>query len=62
MRQSLHALSAFEYQLGNRPNQLAIQDDFEQLSYAGLNARIRVLVEGFQRLGLGPDDRIAIVA
>jgi amino acid adenylation domain-containing protein len=50
----------FERQAARTPNGIAIEDNGERLSYAGLNARANQLARVLQRLGAGPEVMIGV--
>nr|WP_279610664.1 non-ribosomal peptide synthetase [Burkholderia gladioli] len=54
----LHQL--VEQQAARRPDAIAVVDARERLSYAELNARANRLAHGLRRLGIAPDDRVAL--
>ncbi|WP_186082844.1 amino acid adenylation domain-containing protein [Burkholderia gladioli] len=54
----LHQL--VEQQAARRPDAIAVVDARERLSYAELNARANRLAHRLRRLGIAPDDRVAL--
>ncbi|WP_186137030.1 amino acid adenylation domain-containing protein [Burkholderia gladioli] len=54
----LHQL--VEQQAARRPDAIAVIDAQERLSYAELNARANRLAHRLRRLGIAPDDRVAL--
>ncbi|WP_186122563.1 amino acid adenylation domain-containing protein [Burkholderia gladioli] len=54
----LHQL--VEQQAARRPDAIAVIDARERLSYAELNARANRLAHRLRRLGIAPDDRVAL--
>ncbi|PRE81688.1 amino acid adenylation domain-containing protein [Burkholderia gladioli] len=54
----LHQL--VEQQAARRPDAIAVIDARERLSYAELNARANQLAHRLRRLGIAPDDRVAL--
>ncbi|PRG57035.1 amino acid adenylation domain-containing protein [Burkholderia gladioli] len=54
----LHQL--VEQQTARRPDAIAVIDAQERLSYAELNARANRLAHRLRRLGIAPDDRVAL--
>ncbi len=56
------AFDGFEHKLRCHGRRLAVQDDQGSLSYAELGQRLAQLRSGLKAAGLGPQDRIAVVA
>ena len=58
-----HLGQIFEYWAKKNPEQLAfLAPDRPSLTYTELDKQLRTLCETFQRLGLGPSARIAVLA